>query len=559
MGKTIAAPKPTLILNYESFFVEEPPKDRLSLIENVSRTHILSELIGLNYRLKPKNKIYIDESLERQITELRYFTKTDELFDKYSRIASEYSKSETDYAIIFNRASCLFAIEEIVNSERIVEIEDFVMARIEVWEAILKYILAVNFEVTKVKAEEKEEDYTFENLNPKLIPLNELLIETDQIFTPYRGYKLIQHFLGNPKYSKELKEYFEETYSITEDQFIYEILFLYITNKQDNEELDFFYHTEDEDKSIIKKLSDRFRNTDPFKLLSIRKYPFIRQSENAYLLTDNTFLIEKTYTQLLNDFWFDKLKKLKNEKGKAKFNISDYKGAFGYFIEDYLKEILRSTFSRYKYAQLLLFDELKLTTSKGSIELADVYLRYNKRVLLGQVKSGSIYDKEKYGGDVEALYKSDRNKFYENFGVNQLIESIQRVETHIPALDWKFPSGKAYQVYPCIIVSDKAFQTPLMADAFNRRFKELKKGLDTNKVRINNLSLIHISDLELMEESLISKPKVIWDLLRHNLRDKSFVPPFYNTIHHVLERREHPKKIIELFKDLILKVKGNDN
>jgi hypothetical protein len=277
------------------------------------------------------------------------------------------------------------------------------------------------------------------------------------------------------------------------------------------------------------------------------------------LLTDNTFLIEKTYNQLLNDFWFDKLKPINDGKGKSKFNISDYKSVFGYFIEDYLKEVLNSAFGNYKYSELLLFDELEVKTIKGTIELADVYLRNGKQILLGQVKSGGIYDKEKYGGNVEALYKSDRNKFFENFGVNQLIESIQNLEKHMPDLDRKFPSRKAYQVYPCIIVSDKAFQTPLMADTFNERFKELKETINSSKIRINNLSLIHISDLELMEESLIPKPKLIWELLKYNLRDKRFVPLFYNTIHHILERRQHPKKIKELFKSLILKVNEHDN
>jgi hypothetical protein len=35
-------------------------------------------------------------------------------------------------------------MEEIVNSVEMEIIEDFVMARIEVWDAILKYLLAVN-------------------------------------------------------------------------------------------------------------------------------------------------------------------------------------------------------------------------------------------------------------------------------------------------------------------------------------------------------------------------------------------------------------------------------
>src|SRR5690606_15616172 len=101
------------------------------------------------------------------------------------------------------------------------------------------------------------------------------------------------------------------------------------------------------------------------------------------------------------------------------FNIQQYRGEFGYFFENYLSHILKKSFENYKYSTLMLFDQLNINTPKGNIEIADVYFRYGNKIILGQVKSGSIYDTEKYGGNVERLYKDDRNAFFENFGVNQ--------------------------------------------------------------------------------------------------------------------------------------------
>ncbi len=199
-----------------------------------------------------------------------------------------------------------------------------------------------------------------------------------------------------------------------------------------------------------------------------------------------------------------------------------------------------------------MFDELKIKTTKGQIEIADVYLRSSNKILLGQVKSGSIYDKEKFGGNVEALYKNDRNKFFEDFGVNQLIESLTRMDEFVQLIDKKFPKGHSYEVYPCIIVNDKALQTPLMADTFNKRFQELLKDFNIKKVSVKPLNLIHINDFETLEDSLSKNPKEIWELLQYNQRDKRFVPPFYNTISHKwVGKQLYPPRILEFFKPFL--------
>src|SRR5436853_6069216 len=134
-------PRTQLILDYRLFFGEDPPEDRITLISHVSRKAILFEIAGLNYRLKPKDKIYVDTSLNTTMKELRYFTMNIEsLYEKYSAVADKYSKSKDEFGIIFNRQACLFAMEEILSSQ-LGEPENFVMAKEEAWEGILKYLL----------------------------------------------------------------------------------------------------------------------------------------------------------------------------------------------------------------------------------------------------------------------------------------------------------------------------------------------------------------------------------------------------------------------------------
>ncbi len=555
----ILAPKPTVIIDYKTYFGVPPPEDRISFIKDISKKNVLYEITALNYRLKPKEKIHIDISLNTQLKELKYFTQSKELFQKYFKTLKGLIKSEKDYPIIFNRQCCLFAIEEIINSDGIEDIEDFEMARIEVWEAILKYLLAVNYAITEIRTEDKEDRIGFEYLNPKLLPLNELMIETDLIYTPYRGYWLFAFFLKHDKYKEEINKFFKAKYGIEPNKFIYEVLSLYMSNNNENPEHNFFYLVEEGSQDLFDKLSIEVFNTEMHKLISIRKSPFIKVGKHKFLISDNSFLLEKTYNQFINDFWFDWIKLIKNEAGKLVFNIHEYRSAFGYFFEEYIAGILANSFEKYNYSHLSMFDDLKIKSSDGEIEITDIYFRNTNKIILGQVKSGSIYDKEKFGGSVESLYKNNRDKFFENFGVDQLIESLNKMDKYIQEVDIKFPKGHVYKVFPVIIVNDKVFQTPLMADIFNTRFKELLPSFKVKNAIVYPLSLIHVSDLERLETFLNEKPKEIWEILKYNHRNKKFIPPFYFTVNQKIKGRKYPKRVTKLFKELITLYGPNKN
>ena len=333
---------------------------------------------------------------------------------------------------------------------------------------------------------------------------------------------------------------------------------MYLANSSKDPSLNFFYLIEEGSEGLFDKLSKRIPNKETYKLLSIRKSPFINVGLRKYLISDNSFLLEKTYSQFLNDFWFDRIKKIADSKGNLKFTIKDYRSEFGYFFEGYISELLHQCFDSYKHSTLLLFEQLRIKSIKGEIEIADVYLRYNNKVLIGEVKSGSIYDTEKYGGTIESLYKRDRNEFFKNFGVNQLVESIKKMEENGLSIDSKFPKGHSYQVYPCIFVNDKSLQTPLMADTFNKRFQELIMDLQIRKVKVNKLTIIHISDIERLEDFLKENPKDIWTILELNGRSK-FVPPFYNSVNKTLDGRKYADRIMKLFSNLILKYNPSDS
>jgi hypothetical protein len=301
--------------------------------------------------------------------------------------------------------------------------------------------------------------------------------------------------------------------------------------KHEKEELNliYFHRIENPDK-FIQKMSERNNNSETYKMLDIRKSPLIKCSTNQYILTDSTFLIEKSYNQFLNDFWFDYLKQLQTRTNKNLFTYKDYKSKFGYFFQSYIDRIFKKMLSEYKYSTLKTFDELKIRKRKGEDEIADIYFRYGKRIIVGQVKAGSIYDKEKYGASADSLYKNNREKFFHDFGVNQIVESILKIEESCLLFDTKYPKGKNRIIYPIIIFNEKLFQTPLMADVFNKRFQELIKDLEIKKLIIKPLSIIHVSDIEYLQYSLKTNPKQIWEILEQNCSDPHSMAPFFDSI-----------------------------
>src|SRR5699024_1526849 len=300
------------------------------------------------------------------------------------------------------------------------------------------------------------------------------------------------------------------------------------------------------------------KSTDIPKLLSIRKFPFYKSMEKNYILLDNILLLEKLYNQLINDFWFDYLKHIKKEDGTKLFDIKKYKSIICYFFENYIRKIIDYSFNKAKYYSILQFEELKTKFQGNLIEIADLYIRYNSKILIGQVKSTTLYDNEKYAGNINQFYKNDRNKFFASFGVGQLVNSIKMLNDAMPNLDKKFPQNKSLKIFPTIIFNEKALQTPLMGKIFQDRFAELLKDFKSNKIHIYPLSLIHVSDLESLQDYLFDNHNEIWDLLRFHCREPKFMPPFFNSINRK-DIRPNYKRTKTLYENLILKYNTAQN
>ena len=215
----------------------------------------------------------------------------------------------------------------------------------------------------------------------------------------------------------QFKEYIHHTYRLNPYQYIFILYYIYCANRHEDLRLRYLYDIDEPQKVNFDTLSERYANPNPFPLLNIKKSPFYKVKEYSYVLLDNTMLIAKMYHNLSNDFWFDKLKttrtaeiKVEGVSGKALNEritnyYQEYKSDFeNDFFEPYVARIFRRMFEKLnKYAKLLRLDELIIKSPLGNIEITDLYLKHSNKIVIAVIKSGLIYNKEKYSGNVMDL------------------------------------------------------------------------------------------------------------------------------------------------------------
>jgi hypothetical protein len=331
-------PISNVVLGYHDILGLETPTDRLQLIRHISKDHLIGEIAGLNFRLKGRYSKEVDSSISAQQRELLYFCGKDKILaNKYILLINRLINGNKTN--LFSRQSCMFAIEEILQSE-IPVIPDYKITP-AIWEPLFQYLLCVNEFITKQKQSKDGEPVTFESLNPKLLPLAESILLNDPLFIMQRGLKLMEYLSTNEELKDHLTAYFSTVYDITYDRFIFELLQMFFANEHQNKDLNFYYVVPEEHpfRYLFDRLSKRFENEETIKLLNIRKSPFYHRDKGHYILTDNSILLDKAYQQFINDFWFDYLRGKKKLNGKE-FKFQDYKSIIGYFFESYVKEIL---------------------------------------------------------------------------------------------------------------------------------------------------------------------------------------------------------------------------
>lgn len=526
-------PSTALTVDYEMIFESSAPssvEERIELIKHIPKICLISEFASLNYRLRKFDESEYKYDSKTQYDELLYFCGEDvEIYKTYRKKIIDYFQNkgyQNCYPVIFNRATNLFALQEIILYSSDIPCEGFKMQN--VWQDILKYYFAINSITSAYKSENETGFSNFQKLTAGHAFLGTLNVTNSPLLAFERFPKIIEYLRKEEGLNKYFASHFKP-YGFDPERYLFYITELYFNlyQKKIPTKLACFYHIPTDDKeriSILNQLSsweNYFDLKHDFDLTNLKKYPFYKESETQYILLDFDFLIEKVYHFFINDYYFDYLKP--NES----IGYDYYASQIGYFFENYVSSILKKSLDK-KGITVKVLDELKSTIKGSEIELADFYIKEDNRIVLGQIKASAL-NNEQNEGTAEKLFSQNKN-FLKDFGLNQTFDSIEYFNEFPKEFDETITGEQKYEIYPVVVLNDLLASSIILPMLFQNELANFFSSKKYPRFIIHPITLIHIQDLERISSFLESEKIDIWDLLNNNSISSLFPKPFYITL-----------------------------
>lgn len=524
--------KPTtaLILSYKMLYENEiRASERISLIQNIPREFILCELATINYIIKPPRKTEQITSFNEQFSLALRFLRTNERIQEFKNSVNkiEYSREKPkEEFIIFNRATILFAMNELFREMTSSKFDNNYNASNEDWFSIFKYLMLVNDELDTENPKEEEktkEKYSFEKIAARSVFINNLSIYDHQLLIFERFIYLCEFLEKDSVLSSPLKDYFNKI-GLSHMDYVFAIASLYFKNDKREKDLHCHYLAKEGDQfeKIIKELSNRTSiSKSNYDLIDLRKNPFLKITDNNYVLLDQQFLIDRLYNLFTADFFYEFIQ----PERKYKINFEQFRGRIGLFFEDYCLNIFERNLSE-THTTFKKGNELMI---KGK-ELSDLYFRYLKKVLIGQIKITNLSPSQLMGS-LDDFYTKDREEFYVRFGLNQLARSLKEFISNPNNFEHSLDIKKRYHVYPVLVLNERAIMTMVVPKLFIQAFEDLISDLEIGKTIVHPLTIFHVSDIEFLDSSL--NKKSIFKLIENSHKDYAIPVPIsyvYNSI-----------------------------
>lgn len=523
---------------------EEIPKNRLDLIKHIPKEELLVTLSSINSLINPIYSSYLDDSIDNQHRCLKkVFYNTNirdlppELYKRYINIIIFFNTNNN--ASIFSRMTCLFAIQDLVNSDGFIKTPPYYTSEIRF--NILKYILCVNSILLDSDIEynqagnEELGGKLFELFMFKELPKNQYHNSFNSINYFYKSFYLLKCIESDEKFGPEFQKYILQKYGTESlNDYLRNIIYVYFKSYDKNLNINYL-NIEKNKIEIIKILdsfSERINNQSEnqsdlsyLDFLSVKKGPLYKSTINdendiiSYLILDTDFFIGKIYDLLINDFWFDYL------KPKNICNRTDWGSFIGNnFFEPFLTDLFEKYFKNNKRITFRHTDDLKFTLNgKNQIEYADFYIRQKNKVILIEAKSNYL---PQINGYKTVLTKDDYlnidlDKFYKDYGVTQLacktIKDFHSYKYNIK--DYEFKVDEKVELFPTLVVNDHIFSSGYSSMAFKKKFEELLQNegieLDTPNHKIYPLTIINVNELLTISKSLEYRSENIFNIFRH--------------------------------------------
>ena len=529
------------LIKYSEAYVEKLPENLLDLIKDIPKAELIATIVAINSKINPSNSSFIDDSRMTQIECIRILfldTKNDLTHSNCLYFIEKYLRTPKNN-ILFSRVTCLYALQEIL------AIDDFSQSTpeytIENRENILKFLLVVNERILLFDKEylsagyEELGDRFFEYFMFKELPHNQYYHSLNPVNFSYKSYSFLKILENDKNFGNHFKKYLTETFHVSSllDFFKF-IMYTYFKSFDEKLQLNYINIMKTEVSTV--KILDAFSKANNFEkphtndlkifeFLSIKKSPLFKGVDEidkdliTYLILDNKIFLEKTYSLFINDFWFDYL------KPNQICNRTDWGNFVGNnFFEPFIEEIFKEAFKNNKNTVFKHTDELKLKIDgRTEVEYADYYIRQNNKIILAEAKSNYLpvingYKTVKTKDDFD---KIDFDKFYKDYGLTQLAKKTIKYFHQYKKLlnDSSFDFNKKVELFPTLIVNDVIFSSGSASMAFKKKFEQMleeeKIEIENDVQKINPLTIINVSDLQNIQNSLKYKKQNIFNIFRH--------------------------------------------
>lgn len=522
-----------VIIKYSRFYQRKIPKTPLKLIEHLPKAEIILTFAKINTLLQPQGYGNVDDSLETQFECLKAILLPDEKnknseyrrrFDQYK----QYIKTFKDDRI-FTRGTCLYGLNEILQSDNFLK-ELKTQYVFEERIGILNYLLVCNERILEFSSKEPLLDFKKKNINFfeffafNQIPYNQYNIPVNNLAKLYKSSFFLKSLMQND-YTKELLEnYFHTKYGLDDVKEFFRIFMYSFLNIYDENLKIYHLQVPNDQKGVINILngfcsdtpirSDQELNHSDVKtldFLSVKKTPIYSwgsissNNHTGFVVLDLAFLLEKMDSLLINDFWFDFLKK------QSKWNRTDWGNFIGSkFFEPLVADIFYNALINQSDFELKMMDELKIKLpSKSEIEITDIYVRNKQKIALFEVKSNFINMVDGYKSitTIEEFQALDIEKFYKIFGLKQMVQTIKKFHFYKQYLgDLELNLNRKVHLYPIILVNEPILSCGLFNYPLRQKFESMLMeeniNMKSKEHLIWPLIIMNIEDLQELEQSL---------------------------------------------------------
>ncbi|WGQ10713.1 hypothetical protein QG516_03465 [Pedobacter gandavensis] len=421
------------------------------------------------------------------------------------RVISALLEVKGAIAMPYTRDTILYAMEEILNTDLPDgEVNERVDQQFTL--NVFYYLLCING--IYFKAEDLQDNFSMEEFNAAMLPVNNVP-DYNSFTCCIKGVRLIKYLMEDPIYVTLLREYIDNEYGCTVEQYLG--FYLRWGQIQGNN-VDVPEH--DSEFSILSKLSQRVDGVKEIQRLTALKIsPVYKTKKNEFVILDKSFFVGKIYYQFIYEFWFSCV------KIKSKISAKVYFSKIGLFFETYCSDLLLKLFSYLKHPVPLSLNELKYDSGTGVKELIDFYARENRNVFFAEFKLGNLNDNDRYSGNVDGLYSKGQETFFKN--LEQLSSAIGNMEILQGNFDQKLELGKRLTVYPVCILNDTIYEFPTMKQTFWKKWEDIRKKYP--ELEVKPLVILQIEELEDLVYHLApnGEAKKAWKILNEHCKIKN--------------------------------------